>query len=211
VQAAWWFFLIFASYLLIGMVTGDFATSITGTVLVLLGISAGTAAGSAFVDASKTNVASQAQNAARAAALQANLQAVEQKVSSLAGEVRTSGDPVKAHELAVTESERTEKLSRYRKLSNQSESFLLDILSDTNGVNFHRFQMMAWTVVLGIIFGSQVYRDLAMPQFSETLLALMGISAGTYLGLKIPENQSVDPAPPVPADPTPPNPPNPAP
>jgi hypothetical protein len=201
VQAAWWFFLIFASYLLIGMVTGDFATSITGTVLVLLGISAGTAAGSAFVDASKTNVASQAQNAARAAALQANLQAVEQKVSSLAGEVRTSGDPVKAHELAVRESERTEKLSRYRKLTNQSESFLLDILSDTNGVNFHRFQMMAWTVVLGIIFGSQVYRDLAMPQFSETLLALMGISAGTYLGLKIPENQSVDPTPPTPVDP----------
>jgi hypothetical protein len=201
VQAAWWFFLIFASYLLIGMITGDFATSITGTVLVLLGISAGTAAGSAFIDASKTTLTTQAQDAARAAALQANLQAVEQKVASLTGEVRTSGDPVKANELAVRASEHTDKLSKLRKLTNQSEGFLLDILSDTNGVNFHRFQMMAWTVVLGIIFGSQVYRDLAMPQFSETLLALMGISAGTYLGLKIPENQSPAAAPAVVEDP----------
>jgi len=211
VQAAWWFFLIFASYLLIGMITGDFATSITGTVLVLLGISAGTAAGSAFVDASKNTVASQAQDAAHAAALQADLKTVDQKVASLTSEVRTSGDPVKVNELAIKASERTDKLSRFRKLTNQSEGFLLDILSDTNGVNFHRFQMMAWTVVLGIIFGSQVYRDLAMPQFSQTLLALMGISAGTYLGLKIPENQSADPTPPVLADPAPPAPVNPAP
>jgi hypothetical protein len=44
-QAAWWFFLILASYLFIGVVTGDFSTSITGTVLVLLGISAGTTMG----------------------------------------------------------------------------------------------------------------------------------------------------------------------
>jgi hypothetical protein len=201
VQAAWWFFLIFASYLLIGMITGDFATSITGTVLVLLGISAGTAAGSAFIDASKTTPVTQAQDAARAAALQANLKVVEQRVTSLAGEVRTNGDPVKANELAVRASEHKDKLSKLRKLTNQSEGFLLDILSDTNGVNFHRFQMMAWTVVLGIIFGSQVYRDLAMPQFSETLLALMGISAGTYLGLKIPESPSADPTAPALVDP----------
>ncbi|HET9228198.1 MAG TPA: hypothetical protein VFR31_16090, partial [Thermoanaerobaculia bacterium] len=60
-QAAWWFFLILASYLLIGMVTGDFATSITGTTLILLGISAGTAAGSAFIDASKSSRVSDAQ------------------------------------------------------------------------------------------------------------------------------------------------------
>jgi hypothetical protein len=29
-----------------------------------------------------------------------------------------------------------------------------------------------------------------MPQFSDTLLALMGISAGTYVGFKIPEQQT---------------------
>ena len=29
-----------------------------------------------------------------------------------------------------------------------------------------------------------------MPEFSDTLLALMGISAGTYIGFKIPERQT---------------------
>jgi hypothetical protein len=38
-----------------------------------------------------------------------------------------------------------------------------------------------------LIFILQVYANLAMPTFSESLLALLGISAGTYLGLKIPE------------------------
>jgi hypothetical protein len=63
----------------------------------------------------------------------------------------------------------------------------VDILSDANGVSFHRFQMAAWTVVLGVIFILQVYKVLAMPTFDGSLLALLGISAGTFLGLKVPE------------------------
>jgi hypothetical protein len=60
-----------------------------------------------------------------------------------------------------------------------------DILMDEEGVNFHRFQMAAWTFVLGIVFLRQVYNELAMPEFNPALLALIGISSGTYLGLKI--------------------------
>jgi hypothetical protein len=33
-----------------------------------------------------------------------------------------------------------------------------------------------------------LYNQLAMPQFSATLLGLLGISAGTYVGFKIPES-----------------------
>jgi hypothetical protein len=66
-------------------------------------------------------------------------------------------------------------------------NFLQDILSDGNGMNFHRFQLAAWTLVLSIIFMGQVYTDLAMPIFNQTLMGLLGLSAGTYLGLKIPE------------------------
>lgn len=196
-QAAWWFFLILASYLLIGMITGDFSTSITTTVLVLLGISAGTAAGSAFIDASKTNMATQAQEAAVATSLRTQMNQLAQNTATLSSQVRASGDPATAQDLAATEALRSEMLSRYRKVTNQSEGFLLDVLSDSNGVNFHRFQNLAWTVVLGIIFGSHVYRDLAMPEFNTTLLTLMGISAGTYLGLKIPENTTPNPLPPA--------------
>ncbi|MGJ7523810.1 hypothetical protein ACSFA0_25265 [Variovorax sp. LT1P1] len=60
----------------------------------------------------------------------------------------------------------------------------MDILSDASGVNFHRFQMAVWTLVLGIVWVHDVWAHLAMPEFSVTLLGLMGISAGTYLGLK---------------------------
>lgn len=70
-----------------------------------------------------------------------------------------------------------------------SEGFLRDILTDNNGISFHRFQILVWTLVLVAIFCTQVYDDLLMPEFSTTLLALMGISSGTYLGFKVPEQQ----------------------
>jgi hypothetical protein len=47
--------------------------------------------------------------------------------------------------------------------------------------------MATWTVVLGFVFAVAVYQSLAMPDFSATLLGLMGISAGTYVGFKIPD------------------------
>lgn len=155
-QAAWWFFIVLASYLLIGMITGDFSTSITGTVLVLLGISAGTVLGSTAIDASNS-----AQAAAQPAAPAAGVQP-EQPAQPPQPPAPAPAEPTSGH-------------------------WWLDILTDKYGVNFHRFQIAVWTLVLGIIFGVQVYKVLAMPQFSETLLGLMGISAGTFLGLKMNE------------------------
>jgi hypothetical protein len=68
-----------------------------------------------------------------------------------------------------------------------TRGFLKDVLSDERGISIHRFQLFVWTLVLGIIFCSVVYGSLEMPQFSATMLGLMGISSGTYLGLKMPE------------------------
>jgi hypothetical protein len=65
-----------------------------------------------------------------------------------------------------------------------SRGFFQDILSDEHGISLARVQIAAWTVVLGIIFARSVYQDLAMPQFDATLLGLMGISNGTYIGFK---------------------------
>ncbi|HXU08833.1 MAG TPA: hypothetical protein VN743_07530, partial [Blastocatellia bacterium] len=70
-----------------------------------------------------------------------------------------------------------------------SAGFLRDVLSDGNGYSFHRFQIFAWTIVLGVIFISSVYNGLTMPEFSATLLGLMGISSGTYIGFKFPEQK----------------------
>jgi hypothetical protein len=65
-----------------------------------------------------------------------------------------------------------------------SHGFVSDLISDATGMSIHRLQMFAWTLVLGVIFLASVYKDLAMPEFSATLLGLMGISSGTYLGIK---------------------------
>lgn len=97
-----------------------------------------------------------------------------------------------------------------------SEGFFYDILSDINGVNFHRFQTFIWTVALGLFFVWEVLKNLAMPEFDDTLLTLQGISAATYLGLRgqeqhgmikepestsIEDNSSAQPLPPEQANP----------
>ena len=65
--------------------------------------------------------------------------------------------------------------------------FLEDLLSDADGVTLHRFQMLATTVILGALFVVHVATTLSMPEFDASLLALMGITSGTYLGFKFPE------------------------
>ena len=162
-QAAWWFFIVIGAYLLIGLTTGNYTTSLNGTALSLLGIAAATHLGSAVVDASKDTPA-------EAAARQAAKAELRQSI------VAAGATPNPAH---------TTKLE---KLNGKSQGWLIDVLSDADGVDFHRFQMLAWSLVLGIVFVTDVYHGLAMPDFSSTLLGLMGLSAGTYVGLKIPES-----------------------
>lgn len=131
-QMAFWFFLVITAFVLIWMIIGDTDT-ITQGVLVLIGISAGTALGATAIDSSKR---------------------------------KTTPEPARGE---------------------GSKGFLNDILSDGTGVSFHRFQIVVWTIVLGFIFSRRVLNHLAMPEFGTNLLTLMGISSGTYLGLKLPE------------------------
>jgi hypothetical protein len=71
-----------------------------------------------------------------------------------------------------------------------SEGFMRDLISDERGlVALDRLQVVVWTLVLGGIFLTSVLWDLTMPEFSATMLALMGISSGTYIGFKLPMKQ----------------------
>ena len=73
----------------------------------------------------------------------------------------------------------------------QSQGFLKDILSDEHGISLHRFQIFAWTIVMVAVFIRQVTAYLSMPEFDSSLLILMGISSGTYLGFKVAEKPGV--------------------
>lgn len=102
--------------------------------------------------------------------------------------------------LGATLIDRNKKAPAPEEPGGKSGGFLHDMISDPNGVSLHRFQMFVWTLVLGVIFIGSVYKGLEMPQFSATLLGLMGISSGTYLGFKVPEKQGSDTTPGVTPD-----------
>jgi len=80
----------------------------------------------------------------------------------------------------------------------KSKGFLRDLLDEGDTISLSRFQLFLWTLTLGVIFCRSVYENLHMPEFSATLLALMGISSGTYLGFKTQKAPAVVPDP-VPA------------
>ena len=68
--------------------------------------------------------------------------------------------------------------------ASQPRGFWRDIVNDGKGASFHRAQVVVWTLVLGAVFVGGVLKNISMPEFSETLLLLMGISNSTYLGFK---------------------------
>lgn len=198
-QMAFWFFLIYASYVAIWLITSALDT-ITSSLLALMGISAGTALGEALIDTGKdTAKANQLRD------LTAEKLALEQSITEAQSQVET----LNAEPVAATDQMTRDTLNRQlidgrtrigqidqqlRTLSFQhspmvSSGFLRDILADSSGYSFHRFQIFAWTIVLGVIFLSTVYNNLTMPDFSPTLLGLMGLSAGTYIGFKFPEQK----------------------
>lgn len=75
-------------------------------------------------------------------------------------------------------------------LPGKRAQFLVDILSDANGITIPRLQIAVITVVLVGYFVIGVARDLALPTLDATWSGLMGIGSLTYLGFKIPEKKT---------------------
>ena len=199
-QMAFWFFLIYLSYLVIWLITDAIGT-ITPSLLGLMGISAGTALGEALIDSGKdTAKTEQLQD------LTAEKQALEQSIPELQVQLaainsKTTLAPEDVANRDSLNKQLQDSRTRLAQISQQIQSlrptasasasrgFIRDVLSDSSGYSFHRFQIFAWTIVLGIIFISSVYNNLSMPEFSPTMLGLMGISSGTYIGFKFPEQK----------------------
>jgi hypothetical protein len=202
-QMAFWFFLVIASYFFLWIVTGDMDTLNT-SVLGLIGISAGTALGSAFIDAARPVSSGSSGNEPTVDVTKPHLDVVADlaKLQSDTAKELESLQKVRAqipssdkHLLEENEREENEVRERLANYRWQRAYFawptwkgvMYDLLAENNLISFHRFQIFVWTLVLGIMFVANVYNDLAMPQFSATLLGLLGISAGTYVGFKVPE------------------------
>jgi hypothetical protein len=195
-QMAVWFVVVIGAYLYIWLITGFFS-SISTTALTLIGISATTGLAAVAMDAGKRTDA-----ATTRVKLEAERDALDTTINDPATGLMTQlkaaapGSPT-ATELTTMV---TPKLARLEELKTQlavpvpppqpNERWYLDLLSDDSGISFHRLQMAVWTVVLAVVFVRAVYTDILMPDFDTTLLGLMGISSGTYIGFKFPEKPS---------------------
>jgi hypothetical protein len=198
-QMAFWFFLVICAFYFLWLITGRGDTdTINSTILILIGISAGTALGSAIVNKNEATTTAAKSDAAKAAypnkiknaeTALAALNADRRKINPSDKQAITAKDSQIEEQSGIVERLKAE-LKAWR-VANRSQ-LLLDLLSEGDAsanqdrvITFHRFQIVVWTLILGVVFVSEVLTKLAMPVFDATLLTLMGISSGTYLGFKV--------------------------
>lgn len=203
VQMAFWFVLIVIGYFGIWLVTKD-RDVLPASLLGLMGISAATAVAAVAINSPA---------ATRAAALRKSLdeqllltddalQRIDADLVDTAkrlAEAKDAGrDPSALEELRLAlertragrELDRTKIVQRSAALGTvfRSNGLIRDLITNDSGVvALDRVQIIVWTAVLAYIFIESVVWNLTMPEFSGTLLALMGISSGTYIGFQLPQ------------------------
>ena len=232
-QMAFWFVLIFSSFLFLYVLLWDYDT-VSQQALALMGISGATALASVAVDVAKDSPADAVNRALQAlglythddvARVTAEIEARQPQAADAqrdydaksaaavharraaeasAGKAKLEETAKDAAELAAVAQRKLQQLQAeiqdrrnvLRAFDDKTKPFtsqgwFKDLTTDVNGPTVHRIQMLCWTVVLGLVFLVGVYRDLAMPpDFSATLLALMGISGAGYVGFKWPEKNN---------------------
>lgn len=191
-QMAFWSVLVAVSFVSIWVTTGAL-NEISDSALALIGIGTGAALGSAAIDVSGDTQSKRIDDLeTKLIAMQGEAQSIEQ---ALQQNQTFTPDQKRYKERMLNALQHNQALLKERILriaeNNPSQSFLRDILSDPEGnTALHRVQILIWTLILGIIYVHSVWETLAMPEFSPTLLALQGLSAGAYLGFKIPDKKS---------------------
>lgn len=195
-QMAVWFVVVVSSFLFVMMTTGA-AAATSSTALILIGISGGTGLVAVAMDKKKRSSAADDRQKL-VAERDAIAQALDTPGTGLRGQLAKaapgSSDAVQLAAAIQSKVERlnvvTTQLAQQPDPPGESESWWRDLLSDENGISFHRLQIAVWTVVLVGAFVTAVWRTFAMPEFDNVTLGLLGISSGTYLGFKVPEKQS---------------------
>ena len=178
VQMAFWSFLVVAAYSYICVSTRQTHIPM-GSMLGLLGISATTGWAAVAVDRQK---------GAAAKAMSDRLHAKQTALRVLVADPNAADPGVQAEKARYrSRLAQVDALIARLPSAPSSKGPIQDLLTDGGGVSFHRFQIAVWTIVLGVVFAWAVYRDMSMPEFDASLLTLMGISSGTYVGFKWPE------------------------
>ncbi len=192
-QMAFWFTLIFISFVVLYVTLWDYNT-VTTQALVLMGLSGTTGIFAMAVDIAKNTPVDDTNNALRALGLNtyADVQLVRQEISQRKQSLSARPAQAVATQLQAEIDDRELLLTTYEQKVKPfvTAGWYRDLTTDINGSALHRVQVFCWTWVLGAVFIIGVWRNLAMPAFDDTLLALMGISSAGYIGFKYPEQQN---------------------
>lgn len=185
-QMAFWFSLVLVSFLFLWVLLWDYNT-VTPQALILMGIATATSLGAITAGGSNSADVTQAVAALKAANF-ATTADVEKMWADLA---KAPNDPVLLSRRDAYRAAADGYLSaaydpETRKFN--IRGFVADLINDGDSPALHRLQTFGWTLALGFVFLADLYRNLAMPEFSNTLLAVMGVSGASYVGFKFPEN-----------------------
>jgi hypothetical protein len=173
-QMAFWFFLVLASANFVWWFTSDPASMIfPGSILALMGISSMTTLSALGVEITNPD-------SARLARINALRATMPSEATILAIQAKPAASRTAAEQATLAEVEEFDKLTASRGWK--------DLLFSDDSPALHRMQMIAWTLVLAVVFLFSVCYSLKMPDFDPSLLLLMGITNFTYVGFKVPEN-----------------------
>jgi hypothetical protein len=213
---AFWFTLIFASFLFLFILLWD-TNTISAQALSLMGIAGATGLASVAVDAVKDSPADAANRGLQALGLNSyeDVTRVKQEIADRqaelgtppaapstappssvtpggAGSSTTASQGDRRKQLVTEIQDRNNVLRTYEDKIKPfvSQGWFTDITTDLNGTALHRLQSFIWTIAVGVVFLISVYRDLSMPDLNTSLLTLMGISGAGYVGFKIPESNN---------------------
>jgi hypothetical protein len=207
-QMAWWFIIILGGFLYVFLVqalgphpdfTAILANIITPQAVALMGISAVTAGGGAWVDAAQDTPEDSLNDGLKLLGL-CNIQdvaALRQDIASLTAQLQAMPQnpvplpPDMVAKLQDTLRDKQLLLQNYQDRTAPfcSQGWFRDMTSDVDGTALHRLQALVWTILLGVIFVFLIAKTSRIPQLDDNLLALMGISSAGYVGFKYNETQ----------------------
>jgi hypothetical protein len=179
-QMGFWFVLVLITFLFLWFYLGDYNT-MTTQALTLMGISAATGLGAIAANGYNHTELDAADKALVAAKFTSAQDIIDLRAALKAAEDRKAPDQDIA-DLKTRFAEWEKWTADYR-----TQGLIPDILNDGDGTALHRLQVVVWTIVLGGVFVVEAWQSLTMPAFSDTLLALMAVSGGSYVGFKVAE------------------------
>ena len=186
-QMAFWFLTIILASLFLWLATGTWHI-LNETCLWLIGIGSGTALGSAIISESDPAKAGSPKNPL----VRQRGETLDQFSARLKAAIQETTAAVAAatpEALPALQARRDALVKQKDDLDHRPGSgwrrLMQDWLTDGDVYSFHRYQMLAWTLVLGVFFIAKVWSRWELPTFDGTTLALLGITSGTYLGFKL--------------------------